>query len=306
MVNSCIKVGPWGVEGGVEWSYRPEGGITEIVIFFHGSFIDSISFKSDEGNGCEHCQKFGGDGGTPIQVSIAWPREYLTSISGTCFTTKETGDVLNSFRFKTNITEYGPFGTETGYYFSLQMEDGIIVGFHGRAGDYIYALGAYVEPLTLTAFPINSVQDLPRDAGPWGGDGGETWDDGVFSDIHKIIVFVCDASISGIRILYARSSMKSFLSEKHGGCSGDICRIKLAASSEYLVGISGFFGRTERSDRYEVLRSITFYTNKAKYGPFGDEIGEAFSSATCNGKIVGFHGRSGNFLHAIGVHKEYF
>ena len=51
-----------------------------------------------------------------------------------------------------------------------------------------------------------------------------------------------------------------------------------------------------------VVKSITFYTNKKKYGPFGDEQGVPFSSGSKDGIIVGFHGRKGWFVESIGVH----
>ena len=50
------------------------------------------------------------------------------------------------------------------------------------------------------------------------------------------------------------------------------------------------------------MKSLTFYTNKKKYGPFGDEHGISFSSGFNNGVIVGFHGRKGWFIDSIGVH----
>ncbi|XP_061969999.1 jacalin-related lectin 3-like [Populus nigra] len=51
-----------------------------------------------------------------------------------------------------------------------------------------------------------------------------------------------------------------------------------------------------------VVKSLTFDTNKKKYGPFGDEQGISFSSGSNNGVIVGFHGRKGWFIDSIGVH----
>ena len=50
------------------------------------------------------------------------------------------------------------------------------------------------------------------------------------------------------------------------------------------------------------MKSLTLYTNKRKYGPFGEEQGSSFSSASNNGIIVGFHGRKGGFVDSIGVH----
>lgn len=51
-----------------------------------------------------------------------------------------------------------------------------------------------------------------------------------------------------------------------------------------------------------VIRSITFHTNKGRHGPYGEEQGTAFTSREKEGKIVGFHGRNGLFLDAIGIH----
>lgn len=50
------------------------------------------------------------------------------------------------------------------------------------------------------------------------------------------------------------------------------------------------------------MKSLTLHTNKRKYGPFGEEQGTSFSSASNNGIIVGFHGRKGWFVDSIGVH----
>ena len=73
-----------------------------------------------------------------------------------------------------------------------------------------------------------------------------------------------------------------------------------------MVPIAGFYGPVKGSDSFKALWSITFYTNKAIYGPYGDEIGDAFTSSVAVGKVVGFRGRSGVYLDAIGGHMEYF
>ena len=77
-------------------------------------------------------------------ISLNWPEEYLTSFSSTV---KDLGThiVIRSLSFKSNKTEYGPYGTVAGQPFSYRMEGGVIVGFHGRAGDYVDAIGAYVK-----------------------------------------------------------------------------------------------------------------------------------------------------------------
>ena len=51
-----------------------------------------------------------------------------------------------------------------------------------------------------------------------------------------------------------------------------------------------------------IIKSLTFYTTKGKYGLFGEEQGTPFTSKSKEGVIVGFHGRKGLFLDAIAVH----
>ena len=53
-----------------------------------------------------------------------------------------------------------------------------------------------------------------------------------------------------------------------------------------MVRIAGFYGPVKGSDNFKALRSITFYTNKAKYGPFGDEIGHAFTSSVTQERLL--------------------
>lgn len=51
-----------------------------------------------------------------------------------------------------------------------------------------------------------------------------------------------------------------------------------------------------------IIQSLTFHTTKGKHGPYGEEQGQQFSTKLNEGMIVGFHGRKGLFLDALGVH----
>ncbi|KAF8388129.1 hypothetical protein HHK36_026795 [Tetracentron sinense] len=144
--EEAISVGPWGGGGGTYWSHNAKGGITHITIT-HGAGIDSISFKThDKGD-----MKFGGDGApNTSRIDFDWPHEYLTSISGSYGTVYISGKgpiVVTSLRLITNKREFGPFGLEVGTPFSLAMKGGVIVGFHGRAGQFMDAIGVYVKPM---------------------------------------------------------------------------------------------------------------------------------------------------------------
>jgi hypothetical protein len=82
-------------------------------------------------------------------------------------------------------------------------------------------------------------------------------------------------------------------------------QIKLDYPHEVLTCIYGYYNTcVEEGPR--VLRSLTFVSSRGKYGPFGDEIGTYFTSATTKGKVVGFHGRSSLYLDAIGVHMQHW
>lgn len=80
-------------------------------------------------------------------------------------------------------------------------------------------------------------------------------------------------------------------------------QVVLGFPGEHLVSIHGYY-----SDLLSwglgitVIRSLTLETNKKTYGPFGVEDGSKFSYPTVGSKVVGFHGRSGWYLDAIGLH----
>ncbi|KAH0680569.1 hypothetical protein KY284_021654 [Solanum tuberosum] len=105
----------------------------------------------------------------------------------------------------------------------------------------------------------------------------------------------------------------SVWSQLHGGFGigaenhdNVIKKIYVDGENEFLIGIEGYYSLVKENGGLDTLRQIAFYTNKGKYGPYGIEIGTYFSSSAARGKIVGFHGKSGVFLNAIGVHMEYF
>ncbi|KAL5780491.1 hypothetical protein ACOSQ2_011228 [Xanthoceras sorbifolium] len=314
----------WGGDGGTEWNYQPNGPITEIIVS-HGYFIDAISFKSVDGEGKVHSSdKYGGDGGTKdIVILINWPREYLIKISGT-LTTCRGFPSIGSLCFDTNLKKCGPFGHTNGTPFEFSVKDGVIVGFHGRFGTYVNAIGVYIKhsaelfrpsisQLQIVNPKVNTEMkmqiDRPQKIGPWGGHTGKPWDDGAFLAINQIDVHVRNGIVLGVQLQYQNTDGQSIESKRHGGGSSEngdtLCRINLDSQSEYLVGVMGFYGPIEGNRGFEAVSSVSFYTNKGKYGPFGDEIGRFFSSPGINGKVIGFYGRSGVYLDALGVYIEY-
>ncbi|KAM3701880.1 hypothetical protein ACB094_05G208600 [Castanea mollissima] len=305
----ALKVGPWGAQsGGTIWSFVAKGEINEIEIV-NGYVIDSISFKYKDECGVLQTLNVGGTGGQKTnKISLKWPEEYLTSFDGRINDFMGHA-VIFSITFKTNKATYGPYGTVDGKPF--RHNGGVIVGFHGYAGEFVDAIGAYATlpyvNTTLKEPDHTTKMAVPRGPGPWGGHGGMEWDHGIFLAIRELQLHVGDSVIHAIRVLYESKDGEPVWSPKHGGDGCDqIKTIKLEVSEEFLVRIAGFYGPVKGCDSFKALRSITFYTNKAKYGPYGDEVGDAFTSSVTGGKVVGFHGRSGVYLDAIGVHMEYF
>ncbi|XP_015572833.1 jacalin-related lectin 19 [Ricinus communis] len=134
--------------------------------------------------------------------------------------------------------------------------------------------------------------------GPWGGNGGSTWDDGVFNGVREITI-VYDHCIDSIKVVYDKNG-KAVATEKHGGVGGTKrTEIKLQYPEEYLVSASGNYCPVVYGGS-PVIRSITFKSNRRTFGPFGIEEGTPFTLSMDGRRVVGFTGRSGWYLDAIG------
>ncbi|XP_062027217.1 jacalin-related lectin 19-like [Rosa rugosa] len=147
--KKVVSVGPWGGQTGLMWDDGVYSTVRQLVIA-HGSGIDSIQIEYDS-KGCSFwSDKHGGNGGWKTdKVKLDYPEEFLTSIHGYYGKISEWGTVsVRSLTFKSNKRSYGPFGIEQGNYFSLPVTTGNkIVGFHGRSGWYLDAIGAYLKPI---------------------------------------------------------------------------------------------------------------------------------------------------------------
>jgi len=81
-----------------------------------------------------------------FQIKLDYPDEFLTSIDGYFGSLTQSGPIyIRSLSFESNRKIYGPFGVEQGTYFSLPMTGGKIVGFHGRYGWHVDAIGVNLK-----------------------------------------------------------------------------------------------------------------------------------------------------------------
>ncbi|KAM3701881.1 hypothetical protein ACB094_05G208600 [Castanea mollissima] len=215
----ALKVGPWGAQsGGTIWSFVAKGEINEIEIV-NGYVIDSISFKYKDECGVLQTLNVGGTGGQKTnKISLKWPEEYLTSFDGRINDFMGHA-VIFSITFKTNKATYGPYGTVDGKPF--RHNGGVIVGFHGYAGEFVDAIGAYATlpyvNTTLKEPDHTTKMAVPRGPGPWGGHGGMEWDHGIFLAIRELQLHVGDSVIHAIRVLYESKDGEPVWSPKHGG-----------------------------------------------------------------------------------------
>ncbi|CAL9108503.1 unnamed protein product [Musa acuminata var. zebrina] len=131
--------------------------------------------------------------------------------------------------------------------------------------------------------------------GPWGGNGGSEWDMGAADRIIKIDIFASEV-IAGILITFTRNGQKE--TKLFGSILGDPHPISLQ-EDEYLVGVEG---SVDTMSEITLVRNLTLRTNKESYGPFGSSGGKPFSIPVASGKIVGFFGRAGAMIDAIGLY----
>lgn len=77
-------------------------------------------------------------------------------------------------------------------------------------------------------------------------------------------------------------------------------QFELDYPSEYITSVEGSCKVT--GSESEVILMLKFTTNKRTSPVFGVDTTSNFLLHKDGNKIVGFHGKSGNMLHGIGVH----
>ncbi|XP_074263622.1 jacalin-related lectin 3 [Silene latifolia] len=411
VTTGVVTHGPWGGSGGTVFDDGCFIGIRQITISRNVGIVYLKVLYEKDGKGVRG-GRCGGTGGFKTdKIVFDYPYEILTHITGYYGSTMISPTIIKSLTFHTTKTKYGPYGEEHGVPFSSKSKEGMIVGFHGKRGLFLDAIGVHLKegkvtpqlrppmashddtkraiegkvtpqmrspmashddtkraiegkvtpqmrspmashdetkraivgdplwpskphvshddtkrgivgdplwpskplvskgaPYELPAFKVVK-EPAPCGTGPWGGEGGKPWDDGVYTGIKQIYLTKSQV-ICSIQIEYDRNG-QSVWSVRHGGNTDTTAsphRIKLEFPHEVLTCISGYYSTVGKDniDHAKVIRSLTFYTSRGKYGPFGDEVGTFFTSTTTEGKILGFHGRSGSYLDAIGVHMQHW
>lgn len=296
MTTVKIEIGG-GKHGGGPWDDGAYSTIRRLLIY-HKQWICSLHVEYDKNGHSVWGSKRGGNEGSVSEIVFDYPNEYLISVYGYYGNIEKWGiaaNVIRSLTFQTNRKTYGPFGMEEGAKFSFPIMGAKIVGFHGRCGWFVDAIGLYIQPI-----PKNQLKNFSL--GPFGGKGGHPWEY-VFRSIRRFVVDY-EQWIHSIQLEYEDKNGKLVWSKKHGDTDGTSkSEVVLEFPDEHFVSIHGYYSSIRVWEPpATVIRSLTFKTNRRTYGPFGVEDGTRFSFPIMGTNIVGVYGRSGLCLDAIGLY----
>uniref|UniRef100_A0ACD5W3S2 Uncharacterized protein n=1 Tax=Avena sativa TaxID=4498 RepID=A0ACD5W3S2_AVESA len=143
-----VMIGEWGGPGGGERNVQVTPGRLNSVTIHSGGTIDAISFTYIGTDYIEHSE---GPWGRPLNTKSTItldPTDYVTAISGTFGTAYDNDCVITSLQITTfKDKDNKIYGTPNGTPFHIPVRDGgRIIGFFGRSGDMLDAIGVYVTP----------------------------------------------------------------------------------------------------------------------------------------------------------------
>jgi hypothetical protein len=241
--------------------------------------------------------------------------EYIIGLSG------RYGDAIDSIRIHTNrrVSQlFGGRGGDSDY--RIEVPSGYqAVGFSGRSGDVLDAIGLTYVRSTRRGFPGNPPPPQPSRPPFGGGSGGADSGSGgsqrqisqtsiagggggsAFSDrdippgarITEIRVF-SSKRIEGIQAVYHLPNGRTADGPLRGGSGGRRSIVRLDPD-EYIIRISGRCG--------DIIDSLVIQTNRRTSQQFGGRGGNQDYNieVPARHEAVGFAGRAGQYLDAIGL-----
>nr|CAB3465820.1 unnamed protein product [Digitaria exilis] len=314
-----VKIGAWGGDSGKTFNVTDPPKRHESVTICAGDIVDSFGYSYVDQAGKKHTVgPCGGTGGRLATIQFA-QTEYVKKFSGTIGSRGQW--VVASLEIETNLQTYGPYGKETHNHFSIPIpENAGVVGFFGRAEGNLNAIGVYISNSKFifadatqensTNHATTSPQPLiiTKEAGPikigtWGGDGGEDFDVTEAPKRLESVTIRAGYVVDAIGFSYIDQLGKKHTVGPCGGNGGNDTTSQLAPS-EYVKNFYGTIGDFEGN---WVVASLTIETNIETYGTYGTDQSTHFSiPLPKDASIVGFFGRAGALLDAIGVYVSGF
>ncbi|AQK49092.1 OSJNBa0016N04.16-like protein [Zea mays] len=302
------KFGPWGGDGGQPQDIGTLPCRLDRIKISSGLIIDSIEFSyAGPDSQYRTAGPWGGHGGDNSSFQLAGS-EFLTGVSGSIGTFNGHANVITSLTFVTNARSYGPFGRGRGTSFHIPVQgNGCIVGFFGRSGRYLNAIGVYTAPKPepkAVGKQDGGDEAVVARIGPWGGVGNALHDIAERPHrLHRVTIF-SGTIVNSLEYLYSDGDGQQHTTGPWGGCGGTGRKIHLAPE-EFIVEVTGTFhpcawDRTIPS----VVSSLTLVTSTGKtHGPFGTQLGAAFQvPVQSDSRIVGFFAHGDNYIEAIGAY----
>ena len=289
MARSILQSSTFGGGGGSAWDdniLTKSPAIVGIhkVDIRHGDQVDSLQVTYRLADGSTYtAPSHGGTGGSFSSFTLA-SNERIVRVEG-----KTDSTVVDRVTFvtKNDVGEekkYGPFGKTGRTPFSVE---GYIVGFFGRSGNLLDALGVYYLPQL-------------QKSSLFGGSGGNAFVDPVDVNIPPVVKVKSmkirhSNQVNCIDVDYLLLGGGVLDGETHGGSGGSSTIVDLA-DDEVIVKMAGKTNNT-LVDQFTLTTTRPDGTT-ATYGPLGKTGKTEFE---VQGNIVGFFGRSGDFLDAVGA-----
>ncbi|XP_031122510.1 inactive protein RESTRICTED TEV MOVEMENT 1-like [Ipomoea triloba] len=141
---------------------------------------------------------------------------------------------------------------------------------------------------------------------------GNPWDDHSLGQVVGIVISYTSTNVYTLRFLYVKDNIQQ-MSEEHGNCTdGENSEmILLEYPTEFLTAVRGVRHRFIGS--FAPIKSLTFVTNKATYGPFGQprsvqhdiDFGFKISANVPRNWISGFYGTVyRGYIEGLGVYVQ--
>ncbi|KAF8093002.1 hypothetical protein N665_0393s0005 [Sinapis alba] len=286
------RVEAQGGNGGGSWDHGINTGIRKVYVGRDDACVSYIKieyFTDDTVKSHAH----GIQNQIPQEFVVDYPNEYITSVEGTYAHVHSANAIcITSLVFKTSTGRASPrFGNHG---FVLQNNGRQLVGFHGRSGWALDAIGAHFAPDTSS-----SVWAPPKKLTAQGGPGGGTWDDGIHCGVRKVYVGKDDSCITQVKFDYVTTDGELEETREYGRLNQHLQEFLIDYPNEYITSVEGTQGLVGRYGT-TVVTSLAFTTSR---GRTSRTFGATKFVLEDNGRqLVGFHGRSGFLIDSIGAY----
>lgn len=298
MAKMYRKLALCGGEGGQEWDDDVYEGVRKVYVGQDLNRITYIKFEYVQEDGEVVTTEYGTTNQHPKEFVIQYPDEHIIAVEGSYHQVALIAtEVITSLVFKTSKGRKSPLfgpnllGITTGTKFVFEDEGKKIVGFHGRAGDAVDALGVYFV-LDTTPFPLYKLDAQ-------GGTDGRVWDDGSYDGIKTLRIDQDNSRITYLEVEYEKDGEAKTCN--HGGKGDTPSEFVLGYPDEYIKSVEATYQKPNIFSN-TAITSLKFLTSKGRTSFFGYNVGKKFVLEQKGHRLVGFHGKEDAAIDALGAY----